>query len=55
VWLTSTGLLNESSDVREMNSKPYNGYKSFEYLIAGEDYKQFDLPPDVGRVPGYDA
>ncbi|MEM3404430.1 MAG: membrane dipeptidase [Nitrososphaeria archaeon] len=30
--------------------KKYNGYKSFSYLEAGKDYKEFKLAKEVGRV-----
>jgi membrane dipeptidase len=29
------------------------GYRSYEYLRAGIDYREFDLAPEVGRVPAY--
>ncbi|HEX7004333.1 MAG TPA: membrane dipeptidase [Trueperaceae bacterium] len=36
-----------------MNSKPYNGYKSFQYLEPHEDYVPYPLAPEVNRVPPY--
>jgi len=33
--------------------KTYNGYKSFQYLEPGSDYKVFKLAKEVGRVPEY--
>jgi membrane dipeptidase len=30
--------------------KRWNGYRSFSYLDAGKDYREFDLPPQIGRV-----
>ena len=34
-----------------MQSKRYNGYKSFDYLEPGTDYKAFKLAKELGRVP----
>ena len=34
-------------------SPRYTGYKSFEYLEPGRDYKEFKLAPEIGRVPAY--
>src|SRR5690554_3344141 len=34
-------------------SKKYDGYRSFQYLEAGRDYKDFELVPELGRVPEY--
>ena len=34
-------------------SPRYTGYKSFEYLEPGRDYKEFKLVPEIGRVPGH--
>jgi membrane dipeptidase len=34
-----------------MQKKRYDGYKSFQYLEAGVDYKRFELVPEIGRVP----
>ncbi|NRG45242.1 membrane dipeptidase [Bacillus sp. CRN 9] len=36
-----------------MNEKLYNGYKSFSYLRANKDYKQYELSYDLSRVPAY--
>jgi len=33
--------------------KRYDGYRSFEYLEPGVDYREFDLPPELGRVVPY--
>jgi membrane dipeptidase len=30
--------------------KNYGGYRSFQYLEAGKDYKPFDLAREVDRV-----
>lgn len=30
--------------------KRWDGYGSFSYLEAGEDYREFELPPQIGRV-----
>lgn len=32
----------------------YKGYRSFDYLEPGKDYRVFDLAPDLDRVPAYD-
>ncbi len=34
-----------------MQNKRYDGYKSFQYLEAGVDYKEFKLVKEIGRVP----
>jgi len=34
-----------------MQDKKYDGYRSFQYLEAGVDYKQFELAPVLNRVP----
>jgi hypothetical protein len=34
-------------------SKPYTGYKSFQYLEPGVDYQPFRLAREVGRVEPY--
>ena len=36
-----------------MSKKRYNGYKSFQYLEPGVDYKVFKLSKEIGRVPPY--
>ncbi len=36
-----------------MRRKNYDGYRSFQYLEAGVDYKPFRLSKEVGRVPSY--
>ena len=33
--------------------KSYKGYKSYQYLEEGKDYKPFKFPPEIGRVPAY--
>jgi membrane dipeptidase len=33
--------------------KRYSGYRSFEYLEPGRDYRMFELSPEVGRVDPY--
>ena len=34
-----------------MQNKPYDGYRSFQYLEAGKDYKAFELVQELDRVP----
>ena len=34
-------------------SKHYDGYRSFDYLEAGVDYRAFELAPQIGRVEPY--
>ena len=34
-----------------MSKKTYDGYRSYSYLVAGEDYQEIPLAKDVGRVP----
>lgn len=36
-----------------MKGKRYDGYRSFQYLQAGKDYREFDLAPQLGRVEPY--
>lgn len=36
-----------------MKQKAYKGYRSFEYLEAGVDYKAYALTKEVGRVPEF--
>ncbi|MCG5219509.1 membrane dipeptidase [Streptosporangium soli] len=36
-------------------AKQYTGYRSYEYLEAGADYRTFTLAPELGRVPAYDG
>lgn len=31
----------------------YHGYRSYSSLVAGEDYREFALAPELGRVPPY--
>jgi membrane dipeptidase len=31
----------------------YTGYRSYSYLEAGADYREFKLAPELGRVPAY--
>ncbi|HYJ59922.1 MAG TPA: membrane dipeptidase [Actinomycetota bacterium] len=40
------------SDRRDPRER-WDGYTSFSYLVAGEDYRAFDLSPQIGRVPPY--
>ena len=32
----------------------YKGYKSYSYLKGGSDYDEFELAPELGRMPLYD-
>ena len=34
-----------------MSKKTYDGYRSYSYLNAGEDYQDIPLAKDTGRVP----
>jgi membrane dipeptidase len=34
-------------------AKTYGGYRSFDYLRPGQDYRAFDLVPELDRVPPY--
>lgn len=36
-----------------MKAKRYDGYKSFQYLEAGVDYRQYKLAREIGRVEPY--
>ncbi len=33
--------------------KRWDGYRSFDYLVPGEDFRQFDLSLQIGRVPPF--
>lgn len=37
-----------------MPEKRYDGYRSFQYLRSGTDYRAFELAKDVGRVADHD-
>jgi len=37
----------------QLNKKNYDGYKSFQYLEAGTDYKEYKLSKENDRVPPY--
>ncbi len=37
-----------------MRPKNYKGYRSFQYLEPGTDYRPFRLVKEIGRVPGYE-
>jgi membrane dipeptidase len=39
--------------VTTRQSKPYTGYRSFQYLEPGVDYQPFRLAREVGRVEPY--
>ncbi len=32
----------------------YDGYQAYSYLEAGKDYQEFELAPQLGRVPAHD-
>lgn len=34
-------------------NKKYDGYKAFQYLKPGFDYKEYKLVPEFNRVPPY--
>jgi membrane dipeptidase len=34
-------------------NKKYDGYKAYDYLVPGSDYKEYRLTKGVGRVPPY--
>lgn len=36
-----------------MKTKKYDGYRSFQYLEPGVDYREFKLAKEIGRVPSY--
>lgn len=36
-----------------MKQKRYDGYRSFQYLEAGVDYRVYELSPELDRVPAY--
>jgi membrane dipeptidase len=38
------------TDRRPQKSSAYTGYRSYQYLTAGEDYRVFDLAPELDRV-----
>ncbi|MDR2986039.1 MAG: dipeptidase [Nocardiopsaceae bacterium] len=43
-----------SGDVSE-NRSAGDGYVAYSYLRAGEDFRSFELAPEFGRVPAYQA
>src|SRR5438552_3308740 len=50
----STGTRSVVCELRETTSvkrERYDGYRSFQYLEAGVDYRAFELAQEVGRVP----
>jgi membrane dipeptidase len=36
-------------------AKKYDGYRSYSYLEPGKDFKDFDLVPELDRVPRYEG
>ncbi|CEG28712.1 dipeptidase [Bacillus sp. B-jedd] len=42
--------MSETVQKVQTKTKPYNGYKSFQYLEPGEDYKPYKLAKEIGRV-----
>src|SRR5690606_37133482 len=38
---------------KQLNKKIYDGYKSFQYLEAGTDYKEYKLSKENDRVPQF--
>jgi membrane dipeptidase len=38
-----------------LNKKQYDGYRSFQYLEEGVDYKAFRLSKEIGRVESYEV
>lgn len=36
-----------------MKKTRYDGYRSFQYLEPGRDYREYDLADEIGRVPPY--
>lgn len=41
-----------TEDLKSSNKK-YDGYKSFQYLESGVDYKEYKLAKEIGRVPSF--
>jgi membrane dipeptidase len=39
--------------ILKQSQKNYEGYKSFQYLEPGVDYKSYKLAKEIGRVPAY--
>jgi membrane dipeptidase len=37
-----------------MTTSRYDGYESYSYLTPGKDFQEFELVPEIGRVPAYD-
>jgi membrane dipeptidase len=37
------------------NRSAGDGYVAYSYLRAGEDFRAFELAPEFGRVPAYEA
>lgn len=43
-----------TTSARYAKAKRYSGYRSFSYLVPGEDYHAYDLAPELDRVPLHD-
>ncbi|HEV7725506.1 MAG TPA: membrane dipeptidase [Modestobacter sp.] len=37
-----------------MTTSRYDGYESYSYLTPGKDFQEFELVPEIGRVPAYE-
>ncbi|MCL6521460.1 MAG: dipeptidase [Firmicutes bacterium] len=41
------------TEASRLKQKRYTGYRSFQYLEPGVDYREFKLAREIGRVPAY--
>jgi membrane dipeptidase len=47
-------MTNQHEFAVEFRKTRHDGYKSYSYLQPGADYEEFELAPELGRVPLYD-
>ena len=43
----------KTADAGTQKTTKYEGYKSFDYLEPGTDYREFKLAKELGRVPSH--
>jgi membrane dipeptidase len=43
-----------AEDTPQFRKTRYDGYRSYSYLRPGEDYQEFELAAEIGRVPRYE-
>ncbi|WP_417898790.1 membrane dipeptidase [Bacillus haimaensis] len=45
--------MNSNTEIKQYKKKIYDGYKSFQNLELGVDYKEYKLADELNRVPAY--